>query len=167
MHIRLIDTSGSAVSPPAMPAAPPASGLEDQVQHGLNLYLPLKSPFQMPALAEMLQTPEALKTVHAALTSLHYVHFARFLPELDGSALWVITEFDGGLETYIMDFVSVLGDVFNDILQFVRDAPPLPVQQHAREFTAYVIAQNVKIPPPWSAYPQATVIDILRATERT
>jgi hypothetical protein len=165
MHIRPIDTSSPAVSPP-MPVAATGSGLEGQVQHGLNLYLPLKSPFQMPALVAMLQTPEAQQAVHVALASLHYVHFARFLPELDGSALWVITEYDGGLETYIMDFVTVLADVFTDILQFVRGAPPLPVQQHAREFTAYVIAQNVAIPPPWSAYPAATVIDILRTAGR-
>jgi hypothetical protein len=165
MHIRPIDTSGAAVSQPT-PIAPPGPSLEGQVQRGLNLYLPLKSPVQMPALLAMLLMPETQKTVHDALTSLHYVHFARFLPERDGSALWVITEYDGGLETYIMDFVSVLGDVFTDILQFVRDAPPLPVQQHARAFTAYVIAQDVPIPPPWSAYPQATVIDILTAAQR-
>jgi hypothetical protein len=165
MHIRPIDTSGPAVSPPT-PSAPPDLSLEGQVQRGLNLYLPLKSPFQMPALLAMLQMPEAQKTVRDALTSLHYVHFARFLPELDGSALWVITEFDGGLETYVMDFVAVLGDVFTAILQFVRDAPPLPVQQHAREFTAYVMAHDVPIPPPWSAYPDSTVIDILRTAGR-
>jgi hypothetical protein len=165
MHVRPIDTSGPAVSP-SLPIAPPGPGLEGQVQHGLNLYLPLKSPVQMPALLAMLQMPETRETVDAALASLHYVHFARFLPEPDGSALWVITEYDGGLETYIMDFVSVLGDAFTAILQFVRNAPPLPVQRHAREFVAYFDAQNVPLPPPWSAYPQATVIDILRNAQR-
>lgn len=161
MHLGGIDASPDPV-PPLAAAASPDGSLETQVQHGLNLYLPLKSPMQMPALLAALKMPETQKMVDDALESLHYVHFARFLPELDGSALWVITEYDGGLQTYIMDFVSVLGDAFTAILQFVRDAPPLPVQQHAREFTAYIMKQNVPIDPPWSAYPRATVIDILR-----
>ncbi|HWE08453.1 MAG TPA: AAA family ATPase [Solirubrobacteraceae bacterium] len=62
MHIRLIDTRGPAVSLP--PAAPPGRSLEDQVQRGMNLYRPLKSPVQMPALLETLQTPETEKAVH-------------------------------------------------------------------------------------------------------
>lgn len=154
---RTIDTSGAATPPP-----PPTGvdlSLEGQVQNALNLYLPLKNRTQMPALLAMLTA--ARSEVNQALTSLHYVHFARFLPMRDGSALWVITEYDGGLTNYIMDFVAVLGDAFNAILQFVAGAPPLPVQEHPREFVAFVRAQDVRAPA-WSAYPSVTVIDILR-----
>src|SRR5262245_33999393 len=77
-------------------------GLESQVQNALNLYLPLKNPTQMPALMALLRS--ATTDVHEALSSLHYVHFARFLPTIDGSMLWVITAYDGGLQSYIMDF---------------------------------------------------------------
>jgi hypothetical protein len=163
MYIRPI-TTGAAVTPPAAPPQPSDSRLEPQVSNGLNLYLPLKSPAQMRALLALLAS--AQKEVDAALTSLHYVHFARFLPSPDGSALWVITEYDGALESYVMDFVAVLGDVFTNILQFVRGAPRLPVQKHAREFTEYVVAQNIQLPRPWSAYPDLTVIDILRTGRR-
>jgi hypothetical protein len=156
MHVRQIATSPAAIPDP-LPGV--NLSLEPQVQNALNLYLPLKNPTQMRGLLAMLE--EAKPTINDALTSLHYVHFARFLPMPDGSALWVITEYDGGLTNYVMDFVAVLGSAFNAILQFVQGAPPLPVERHAREFVAFVRNQNIPAPA-WSAYPSVTVIDILR-----
>ena len=134
--------------------------LESQVQNALNLALTLKTRAQMPAL---LATIDAAKDqIHAALTGLHYVHFARFLPTPDFSALQVVTSYDGDLESYLMDFVRVLGDAFNAILAFVQDAPPLPVQRFPREFVAFVMANNMPAPV-WTAYPHVTVIDVLVA----
>ena len=158
---RRIETRAAAAAP-----RPPSLdlSLEGQVQNALNLYLPLKNPTQMPALLATLQAAQA--EVNQALTSLHYVHFARFLPMPDGSALWVITEYDGGLENYIMDFVAVLGDVFTAILQFVRGASPLPVQRHPREFVEFVQQHNLSQVRAWSAYPAVTVIDILQTARR-
>jgi hypothetical protein len=161
MIVARIDTSPA----PAPGVAPPGQfelqfGLEKQVQNALNLYLPMKNPTQMPALLALLQA--AAPQVHDALSGLHYVHFARFLPNYDGSALWVITAYDGGLESYIMDFVAVLGDQFTEILQFIAGAPPLPVQKYATEFTQFVMSHNLSQVGVWSAYPEITVIDILR-----
>lgn len=139
-------------------------GLETQVQNALNLWLPLKNPAQMPAVMALLASK--IDVIHEALSSLHYVHFARFLPSVDGSLLWTITEYDGGIESYIMDFVAVLGDEFTAVLQFIAGAPPLPVQRYAREFTAWIIAHNLSQITAWSAYPEVTVIDILRGARR-
>jgi hypothetical protein len=138
--------------------------LEGQVQNALNLYLPLKTPAQMPALLATLQA--AAPTVHDALESLHYVHFARFLPSPDGSLLWVITTYDGGLDAYIMDFVGVLGDVFTAVLQYIQGAPRLPVQKFPRDFVDFVIAHDLRQVGVWSAYPNVTVIDILQGVGR-
>lgn len=140
--------------------------LAGQVQHGLNLYLPLKSPGQMPALGQAIA---ALKQdrIFPALAALDYVHFARFVPEPDGSALWVITTYDGPLKPYIMDFVGVVGDVFTKLLQFIYGAPPLPVEKYPREFVRFVVDHNVTGGGDvWSAYPDATVIDIERRGAR-
>jgi hypothetical protein len=145
---------------------PPRLSLEDQVQHGLNLHLPLKNPLQMPALGAAI---EAVKERHVfpALESLHYVHFARFVPAPDGSALWVITTYDGPLAPYLMDFVEALGDVFTQLFQFIDGAPPLPVKQYPREFVDFVSAHNVSSGGDvWSAYPDMTVIDIQRQGAR-
>ena len=130
MLVRTIDTSPDVAPATAGGHLALSFGLEQQVQNALNLYLPLKNPTQMPALMALLRS--ASDDVHEALSSLHYVHFARFLPSIDGSILWVITAYDGGLESYIMDFVAVLGDAFTEILQFIAGAPPLPVQRYAR-----------------------------------
>jgi hypothetical protein len=132
--------------------------LGGQVQHGLNLFLPLKAPVQMPALLALIA--KAKPEVFKQLALLDYVHFARFLPSPDGSVLWVITTFDGDLEPYIMDFVGVIGDVFTEILFFIKGAPPLPVQRYPREFVAFVNAHNIPQADVWSAYPDLTVLDI-------
>src|SRR5438067_12697555 len=119
--------------------------LEDQVQHGLNLFLNLKSPAQFPALAAALCAKQ--QDTYIALRSLHYVHFARFTPTPDYSTLIVITTYDGDLQSYVMDFVAVLGDVFNAILEFVDGAPPLPVQKYPNEFWKFVQEKNVEADP--------------------
>jgi hypothetical protein len=159
MLVPRIDTRPGG-PPPAAGGPPVVFSVEGQVQNALNLFLPLKNPTQMPALLGLLNS--AQDEVHQALASLHYVHFARFLPSPDGSVLMVITAYDGGLQSYIMDFVAVLGDVFTAILQFIAGAPPLPVQRHAREFTAFIYQHNMSRVGVWSAYPDVTVIDILR-----
>ena len=149
---------------PAVPAlALPAQfevdqPLGGQVQHGLNLFLPLKSPVQMPALLALIAgaKPEVFKQ----LALLDYVHFARFLPSPDGSILWVITTFDGALAPYLMDFVGAIGDVFTAALYYIKGAPPLPVQRFPREFVEFVNAHNIPQADVWSAYPDLTVIDI-------
>jgi hypothetical protein len=157
-----IEPKRPAVPPPPQKPAAHNLALEDQVQNALNLYLPLKTPAQLPALRAALIANAP--TVQAALRDLNYVHFARFLPSPDGSALWVITSYDGGLHAYVMDFVAVLGDVFTDLLQFVRDAPRLPVQRYPRDFVAFIDKHNVPTGV-WSAYPQLTVIDIQQGAQ--
>ena len=127
----------------------------------------------MLALIAILKTVEPQVT--AALRELHYVHFARFVPTMDGSTLMVITVFDGApemaddedsyidsMKSYLMDFVAVIGDEFTQILQFVEGAPRLPVKKYPRDFFEFVIANNLEINP-FSAYPEMTVIDIIRA----
>ena len=129
-----------------------------QVQTGLNLFLRLRNPAQMPALMDAIRAAQPVTT--KALQGLHYVHFARFLPTLDGATLIVVTEFDGELKSYIMDFVAVMGDIFTAILEFVQDAPRLPVQKYPQDFCDFVDKNNLKQVQPWSAYRHMTVIDI-------
>jgi hypothetical protein len=143
---------------------PPLASLEGQVQHGLNLYLPLKTPAQIQALGAAINRLKETK-IFPALARLNYVHFARFVPAPDGSALWVITTFDGELEPYILDFVGAVGDVFTELLQFIYGAPRLPVHKYPRDFVAFIEAHNVQLGGDvWSAYPALTVLDI-RALE--
>ena len=131
-----------------------------QIQNALNLALKLKNRSQMPALAAAIDANKNL--THHALSSLHYVHFARFLPTPDYSTLQVVTSYDGDLQSYLMDFVNVLGPIFNAILDFIEDAPPLPVEKYPREFIDFVNKNNIPSGGVWSAYPEMTVIEIIR-----
>ena len=154
MHVRPIRLQ------PVKPFNGGGLSIEPQVQNALNLALPLKNRAQMPALLTLIE--QATDQIHDALTGLHYVHFARFLPTPDFSTLQVVTTYDGDLDSYLMDFVKVLGPEFNAILEFVEGAPSLPVQQYPQEFIAFVKANNLAAPV-WSAYPFMTVLDVLTA----
>jgi hypothetical protein len=173
--LRAIDTATTDLVLVA-PAAAPAQSLPARIENGinldlsleqkyqaaLNLVVPLKSPAQIFA---MLAAIEAAKPVlYQQLGDLNYIHFARFLPYTDGSHLQVITAYDGDLESYIMDFVAVIGEIFTELLGFVADAPPLPVNDYPVEFVQYVISHNVSQVGVWSAYPHLTVIEINTAT---
>ena len=141
----------------------------NQVSHGLNLHLLLADPTQMPQLMMAIAAKES--ETSAALRMLNFVHFARFLPTPDNSTLQVITSFDGPLEAYALDFVIAIGPIFDAILGFVKDHPPLPVKEHPEAFFNFVKLNNrvsVQAPalvwddyPVFSAYPDLTVVDIL------
>lgn len=159
MIVPRLGTKDRAVQEPAPTESGVNLSVDRQVQGALNLHLPLKTPMQMPTLLKLIQMRQ--KEINTALSELNYVHFARFLPARDGSALWVITVYDGDLEPYILDFVVKLGDVFTAALYFVKDAPRLPVQKYPRDFIDFVKKNNSPIGD-WSAYSQQTVIDIRR-----
>ncbi len=148
-----VGTNGAGVPPVAAP-----NPLDKQVQTGLSLLMPMKSPAQMPGLISLIKS--AQPAIDAQLAALHSVHFARFLPTPDGSGLYVITTFDGELNAYLMDFVAALGDVFNVLLSYIAGAPPLPVQKFPREFCEFVSANSLEVNL-WSAYPHVSVVDIL------
>lgn len=139
------------------------------VSSGLNLWLPLKDPAQMRDL--LLALNEQKSAINAALTGLHYVHFARFVPTPDSAALQVITSFDGEFDAYVLDFVLAIGDQFDMILHHVKDAPPLPVKDFPAQFLQFVADHNLGYGQSggggvglYSAYPDRTVIDIVGAS---
>ncbi len=145
--------------PPAVPKA---------VQNPLTLIMTIKSPQDFEQLNGMLHqlqsAPPDKNPIGVALNRLANVHFARFVFMNKNTQLAVITTYDGDFDVYINDFVDVIGDVFNALLQHMSDAPPLPVQQHRNEFLKYVKDNDLRaIEPFYSAYPTATVLDIQAA----
>jgi cytochrome P450/deferrochelatase/peroxidase EfeB len=150
------------------PARPPAAPAAEQrpVTSGLNLWLALERPEDMPKLLGLLQ--RSRQRIDDALVNLHYVHFARFLPAPGGAALQVITEFDGEFDAYVLDFVLAIGDEFDKILQFVRNRPAFSVKDDPARFLAFVRANNLGYSADqpgnirlFSAYPNRTVLDIV------
>jgi hypothetical protein len=138
------------------------------VQNPLTLVMTIKSAADAQALTALLtriqSAPPEQNPIWAALTKLNIVHFARFVFLEQNTKLAVITTYDGTFEDYINDFIDEIGDIFNALLAHMADAPPLPVQKNRQEFHAYVRANDLRaIEPFFSAYPQATVLDIKAA----
>jgi hypothetical protein len=158
----------SAASDPGTPhATQPAKA----VQNPLTLVMPIKSAADFTALAGLLHkiqsAPPEKNSIWVALNKLKTVHFARFVFLDHNAKLAVITTYDGSFEDYINEFIDEIGDVFNALLAHIADAPPLPVQQHRQAFLDYVKQNDLRaIEPFYSAYPQATVLDIHAALEQ-
>jgi hypothetical protein len=135
------------------------------VANPLTLVMNIKSPMDYVALKALIEgiqrTPPELNPIARALSKLAVVHFARFV-FLNERQLAVITTYDGSFEDYIDAFVNTIGQVFDQLLSHMSDAPPLPVSDHRQEFLDYVRKNDLKcIPPFYSAYPQLKVLDIL------
>ncbi len=140
---------------------------EDPVQNPLTLVMTVRSPADRRTLQEKLEALQSLprekNPIIAALDAIATVHFARFV-FLDDIRLAVITTYDGDFDAYINEFVDHIGEVFDDLLQHVDGAPPLPVQRHRAEFLDYVRRNDLRcLPPFYSAYPRHTVLDVLAA----
>lgn len=141
---------------------------EEQISHGLNLVLRLKRASNMPVLLAKIR--QAQRKISAGLGELNFVHYARFLPTHDNTALQVITEFDGPLAPYVLDFAIEIGEVFDLLLRYTQGTERLvPIAQHPGEFLAFVEKHNTVtvVPglhfPDWplyAAYPEQTVLDI-------
>jgi hypothetical protein len=136
------------------------------VQSPLTLVMDIKSELDARALHQLLERiqslPPAENPVVVALDKIATVHFARFVFLDDDTKLAVITAYDGDFATYINEFVNEIGPVFDQLLEHMADAPPLPVREHRREFLAYVAVHDVApVGTFYSAYPSRTVLDIL------
>jgi hypothetical protein len=141
------------------------------VQSPLTLVMAIKSPQDAAALAALLHkiqsAPPDKNPIWTALNKLKTVHFARFVFLENNAKLAVITTYDGSFDDYINEFIDEIGDVFNALLAHMADAPALPVQQHRQAFLDYVRKNDLRaIEPFYSAYPQASVLDIHAALEQ-
>ncbi len=167
------------------------SSSDPPVSRGLNLWLPLKrlwpemAGVEDPTLIEHMRDARmrellvalelARDSTHQRLDSLGFVHYARFLPAHDGRALQVVTEFDGPLQPYVMDFLVTLGDVFALIMAYTEGwhqegGKPADPRAMPEQFWSFIQAHNrVSVPGApatgewrlYRAYPDKTTLDIL------
>lgn len=156
------------------------AAVRQPVSSGLNLTLKLQDPTKLRHLMDALMRGQS--QLRSLLADLNFVHFARFIPSWDGQAIMVVSEFDGPLEPYVMDFVIALGPAFDMLMSHVDpaiyDHRFLPVGHHPDEFWNFVKEWN-RVPygprtdsitgfskagvshDVFSAYPDLTVLDIV------
>jgi hypothetical protein len=138
------------------------------VQNPLTLVMTIRSPQDFQALNARIKkiqsAPPEKNPIWIALDKLKIVHFARFVFLENNTKLAIITTYDGSFEDYLNEFIDEIGNVFNALLQHMEGAPPLPIQQNRSAFRDYIKDHDLgSIQPFYSAYPQATVLDIQAA----
>lgn len=119
----------------------------------------------------LLANPE--NPINKALDRLGNVHFARFVFIDRRREVAIITSYDDDFETYIRRFTATIGDIFNLILDHVKDTESMQnaegkvhVQSHPEQFLEFVKKYDLSAEPPfYSAYPGLSVRDI-RQLER-
>jgi hypothetical protein len=143
--------------------------MQQKTQDPFTGIMTLKDPIKGPAqLVEILKNNGLVNAF--ALHRLGFVHFARFLilldpppPAVPEVARFVIaTTFDFDFRDYVQAFVDEIGDVFDELLELMKDAPPRPVREHREEFLKYVKEISKARPVLfYSSYPDLSVQNIL------
>ena len=152
----------------------------------LTLLLPIIPGTSVLTLSNELSAD--IPELYSALQSIGTVHYARavFLDTSNPALLpanllssgpfviAIITEYDGSFDQYINDFVSTVGNVFNQVLQFVvGGAALIPVANNVAAFQAFLQAHDASQQPPNNTPPTlaqaytATVQQILAALPST
>lgn len=86
-------------------------------------------------------------------------HFAQFVP-LEDNQIGFFTVYDGSFDKYIADFTKNIGEVFDLIFKFTKNAPPSPCRKHLREFVDFAARANRTPIGFYQAYPGLSVQDI-------
>jgi hypothetical protein len=159
------------LSPQTSPAATKEPAMDQPVANPLTLVMKIKSDNDFLALSGLIQGIQSLppdtNPIISALNKLGTVHFARFV-FIENRLLAVITTYDGEFDRYIDAFVDALGNVFDQLLAHIADAPPLPVSQHRKEFLEFVRKNDLTaISPFYRGYPDLKVLDILTLQKRS
>ena len=137
------------------------------IQQSLNVVMPIKTPLSEHA--EMVKKIIAYGAprIQLRLDQSRHVHFAWFNLQNNDSELALHTVFDGDFDAYIEHFALHVGPLFDQLLEHIQNAPPLPVAEFPKEFVDTIRRYN-QAPAGgyfYSAYPMRTVDDIQRVTK--
>ena len=86
-------------------------------------------------------------------------HFAQFVP-LEDNQIGFFTVYDGSFDKYIADFTKNIGEVFDLIFKFTKNAPPSPCRKYLQEFVDFAAGANRAPIGFYQAYPGLSVQDI-------
>jgi len=130
------------------------------VQTPLTAIMTIKSPQDVHYRALQMLLNQVFPRVKALLDKVGTVHFARFVFLDNNTKLALITTYDGSFENYIKNYIELAGNLFDRMLEHMKDAPPLPVRKYRDEFVEYVRRIDVESAVFYSSYPTSTVQDI-------
>jgi cytochrome P450 len=125
------------------------------LQQPLNVAMRVKAPISDSA-ARLRETIRiAAPRIEQALRESNHVHFAWFEFFDNDATLVLHTVYDGDFAAYIEHFALNVGDLFDELFQYIEPAPPMPVKEHPFEFVELI--RRFNRPPVggyfFSAYP--------------
>jgi hypothetical protein len=147
--------SASAKEVKAMAAAADITGAGEL--HPFLVILPIKSYFHFLAVKLILIARG--KGTTKDLDKVGTPHFAQFIP-LEDNQVGFFTVYDGSFDKYIADFTKNIGEVFDLIFKFTKNAPPSPCRKYLQEFVDFAAGANRAPIGFYQAYPGLSVQDI-------
>ena len=112
----------------------------DNLQRTMNLIMPLKDPSPFGRAVFIEKMSPAIEEMTVGLNSTGVVHFARFT--LVQGSLCMFSVYDGDFANYIRDFIANMGNVFDDLMGFVKDPPAIPTAENVEEFIDWVMERD-------------------------
>jgi hypothetical protein len=146
--------------------------LKVKTQDLFTVMMTLKDPVEgVKELAKILQQNGFVNAF--ALHRLGFVHSARFhilRDDFGGTKVTrflIATSFDFDFSDYVQIFIDELGEVFDQLLALMVNAPPTPVKQNREAFIQYI--ESIRLEPIlfYAAYPDLSVQNILTMAERS
>jgi hypothetical protein len=125
--------------------------------HPFLVILPIKSYLHFVTVQLILRARG--KGTTKDLDSVGTPHFAQFVP-LEDNQIGFFTVYDGSFDKYIADFTKNIGQVFDLIFRFTKNAPPSPCRKHLQEFIDFAAAASRAPIGFYQAYPGLSVQDI-------
>jgi hypothetical protein len=160
LHPSFVYTAYSGATATQIKALAAAADVKGTSQPSLFLViLPSKSRLAFVEMQAILRTMGMVGKVRRDLDKVGTPHFAQFVPLEDGQ-LGFFTVYDGSFDKYIDDFTRNIGEVFDVLFEFTKDAPPSPCRKHVQEFVDFAAAANRAPIGFYQAYPGLTVQDI-------
>jgi hypothetical protein len=112
----------------------------DNLQQCMNLVMPLADKTDVGRARAAKAVAANVDEIFTGLNNVGTVHFARF--DLIGGNLCMFSIYDGDLENYLRDFISVFGSVFDALMERVEAPPPTPCGLHPEAFIDWIIAHD-------------------------
>jgi hypothetical protein len=126
-------------------------------QRPFLVILPIKSYFHFVLVKLILRARGSGTTKD--LDKVGTPHFAQFVP-LEDNQIGFFTVYDGSFDKYIADFTKNIGEVFDLIFKFTKNAPPSPCRKHLQEFVDFAAGANRAPIGFYEAYPGLSVQDV-------
>jgi hypothetical protein len=114
----------------------------DNVQHMMNLIMPLKDKSAVGRAKAALAIAANKEEIYAGLDNVGTVHFARFV--IVGDNICMFSVYDGDFTNYIRDFIATIGSVFDAVVKLVEGGEDvIPSETNVEKFIDWVHAHDL------------------------